>query len=321
MIQLLLFFSNELILLWLLIFIFFIYLIEKIVYNKIFDNKYLCLVFFIFLFIFINIYCINIHIPDKIYILDNYFIYAGFIQNIKAYITFLTLIFIVYLYNYTKLIKIPIFEYISLIIIIILSLFLMVSSNHLFFIFLFLELINLSLYVLIGLNKYSNYGIEIAYKYFIQSSYATLLGLFGLSIIYIKTGTLLLSELQFIFNSFPLDNIMKFSYSLIFLTFFFKIGAFPLHNWVAELYQNAHLATASFIAIIPKIAYVFIILQLYAIVYNCDFFFINYINRLFICSIWFAFIIIRNKFQAFIRLWLYCTYGFYINCYKCFWNS
>lgn len=40
------------------------------------------------------------------------------------------------------------------------------------------------------------------------------------------------------------------------------------------MYQNAHLATASFIAIIPKIAYVFIILQLYAIVYNCDFFFL-----------------------------------------------
>lgn len=273
MIELFLLFSNELVLLWLLIFIFFIYLIEKIFYNKTLDNKYLFLVFFFFFFIFMNILFINISMPNKIYILDNYFIYSDFIQNIKGYITFLSAIFIIYLYSYTRLVKLPIFEYISLIIIIILSLFLMVSSNNLFFIFLFLEMINLSLYVLIGLNKYSNYGIEIAYKYFIQSSYVTLLGLFGISVIYIKTGTLFLSELQFIFVAFPLDNMIFFSYSLVFVTFFFKLGLFPLHNWVADLYQNAHLVTAAFISIVPKIAYIFVILQLYALVYNSSFFF------------------------------------------------
>jgi NADH-quinone oxidoreductase subunit N len=106
----------------------------------------------------------------------------------------------------------------------------MISTNHLFYIFLFLEMINLSLYVLIGLNKYSNFGIEIAYKYFIQSSYVTLIGLFGVSMIYIRTGTLFLSELEFILYSFPVDNIINFSFLLIFITFFFKLGLFPLHN-------------------------------------------------------------------------------------------
>jgi NADH-quinone oxidoreductase subunit N len=91
-------------------------------------------------------------------------------------------------------------------------------------------MINLSLYVLIGLNKYSNTGIEIAYKYFIQSSYATLIGLFGVSIIYIKTGTLFITELQFILSFFPVDNIIYFSFILIFITFFFKLGLFPFHT-------------------------------------------------------------------------------------------
>jgi len=106
----------------------------------------------------------------------------------------------------------------------------MISTNNLFYIFVFLEMVNLSLYILIGLNKYSNFGIEIAYKYFIQSSYVTLVGLFGVSIIYIKTGTLFLSELSFIISSFPVDNIIIFSFLLIFITFFFKLGLFPLHN-------------------------------------------------------------------------------------------
>lgn len=188
------------------------------------------MIFLLLLLLLYNILFINFEASYNIFLLDNYFIYSNITQNIKGFLIFLTLIFVVYLYNFTKLVKIPIFEYIILIIIIIFSLFLMVSSNHLFYIFLFLEMINLSLYVLIGLNKYSNFGIEIAYKYFIQSSYVTLVGLFGISIIYIRMGTLFLSELELIILSYPVDNIIIFSFLLIFITFFFKLGLFPLHN-------------------------------------------------------------------------------------------
>jgi len=262
------FFSNEIILLGMLCIIFFVYLIEKIIYNKELDQKFLLLVFMILSAILYNILQNNVDVESNLYLLDNYFIYSNFIQQIKGYIIFLSLLFIVYLYNFVKLVKLPIFEYIVLIIIIILSLFLMISSNNLFNIFLFLEMINLSLYVLIGLNKYSNAGIEISYKYFIQSSYATLIGLFGVSIIYIKTGTLFISELHFIIETFPVDNIIYFSFLLILITFFFKLGLFPLHSWVADLYQNAHLVTVTFIGVIPKIAYIYIFFELYSLVYQ-----------------------------------------------------
>jgi NADH-quinone oxidoreductase subunit N len=269
----LIFFNNELILLLILLIIFFIYLIEKIIYNKMFDRKYLVLVFLLLLFLLYNIMFINVSVVSNVILLDNYFVYSNTIQNIKCYILFLSLLFIVYLYNFSFLVKIPLFEYIILIIIIILSLFLMISTNNLFYIFLFLEMINLSLYVLIGLNKYSNFGIEIAYKYFIQSSYVTLIGLFGVSILYIKTGTLFISELRFILGAFPLDNITLFSFSLMFITFFFKLGLFPLHNWVADLYQNSHLVTVTFIGIIPKIGYIYILFIIYNIIHFSYFIF------------------------------------------------
>src|ERR1700753_2658092 len=213
-----------------LIIISFIYFFEKIIYNKNLNKKILVLVFLLLLLLLLNILFINVNISFNIFLLDNYFIYSNSIQNVKAFIILLSLFFIIYLYNFLIVVKIPIFEYIIIIIIIILSLFLMISTNHLFYIFLFLEMVNLSLYVLIGLNKYSNFGIEIAYKYFIQSSYVTLIGLFGVSIIYLRTGTLFLSELSFILSSFPVDNIILFSFLLIFVTFFFKLGLFPLHN-------------------------------------------------------------------------------------------
>src|SRR6201996_6277079 len=220
----LIFYNNEFILLWILSILFFVYLIEKIFYNKIFNKTFLVLVFILLLLLLLNILFININSPSNLYLLDNYFIYSNFIQYTKAIILFLSILFIIFLYNFSIVIKIPIFENI------ILSLFLMISTNNLFYIFLFLEMINLSLYVLIGLNKYSNFGIEIAYKYFIQSSYVTLIGLFGVSIIYLRTGTLFLSELDFIIKAFPIDNIILFSFLLIFVTFFFKLGLFPLHN-------------------------------------------------------------------------------------------
>lgn len=269
----LIFFNNEFILLWILLLIFLIYLIEKIIYKRIFDRKYLFLIFLLLLLLLYNIIFINISIIHNITLLDNYFVYSNTIQNIKSFILFLSLLFIIYLYNFSFLVKIPIFEYIILIIITILSLFLMISANNLFYIFLFLEMVNLSLYVLIGLNKYSNFGIEIAYKYFIQSSYVTLIGLFGVSIIYIKTGTLFITELRFILGAFPLDNITIFAFLLMFITFIFKLGLFPLHNWVADLYQNSHLVTVTFIGIVPKIGYIYALFIIYNIVHFSHFIF------------------------------------------------
>ncbi len=216
----LIYYSSELLLVWILLIIFFIYFLERVIYNKSFNRTFLILVFILLFLILLNLLFINVSSDFNLYLLNNYFIYSNFTQYIKAFIICLSLFFIIYLYNFSILIRIPIFEYIILIIIIIFSLFLMVSTNHLFYIFLFLEMINLSLYVLIGLNKYSNFGIEIAYKYFIQSSYVTLIGLFGVSIIYIRTGTLFLSELQLIITAFPVDNLLFFSFLLTFITFF-----------------------------------------------------------------------------------------------------
>jgi len=278
----LIYYSSELILAWILLLTFFIYLMEKIIYNKNLNRKFITLIFILLFLVLFNILFINVSSESNLYLLDNYFIYSNLIQYIKAFTICLSLFFLIYLYNFTIVVKIPIFEYIILIIIIILSLFLMISSNNLFNLFLFLEMVNLSLYVLIGLNKYSNYGIEIAYKYFIQSSYATLIGLFGVSIIYLRTGTLFISELQFITAAYPIDNILIFSFLLVFMTFFFKLGLFPLHNWVADLYQNAHLATVAFIGVVPKIVYIYVFLQIYSLLYyhNFIFFFVILIGFL-----------------------------------------
>jgi NADH-quinone oxidoreductase subunit N len=110
------------------------------------------------------------------------------------------LFYFILLNNFNKIIKIPIFEYLILILTCLFGLFIIIRSNHLFVIFLFLELVNLCIYCLISLNKNSNMGIECAYKYFVQSSFATIIGFFGVSLIYISTGTLFLNELSILIS-------------------------------------------------------------------------------------------------------------------------
>jgi NADH-quinone oxidoreductase subunit N len=116
---------------------------------------------------------------------------------------------------------------------------------------------------LIGLNKNSNLGIESAYKYFVQSSVATIIGFFGISLIYMSVGTLNLNELSILmmFN----DTNWLFILGIYFITstIFFKLGIFPLHSWIPDVYQGALLISVIFIAILPKIAYVVLFFKLF----------------------------------------------------------
>lgn len=191
-------------------------------------------IFYITLYsISLIIYILNTSIDSvngSIYILNNYFIGNNLIYQIKNFIIICFFIFIILLKNFNNIIKLPIYEYIIITLVCILGLCFIISSNHLFIIFLFLELVNLCIYCLIGLNKDSNMGIEISYKYFVQSSFVTIAGFFGLSLIYAVTGTLFLNELNIFCNFDDINLFFKLGVFLIFLSLFFKLGIFPLHG-------------------------------------------------------------------------------------------
>jgi NADH-quinone oxidoreductase subunit N len=221
-------------------------------------------------FMFFNLLIINwvfsIHIKGTQFIINNYFIYNDTIFWVKIFIILIVLCYLLMLYNYLKIKQdIPIFEYIILILIALFSVFMIISGNNLFLIFVFMELLNLCIYCLLGINKESNRGIESAFKYFIQSAFATIIGLLGLSLIYFSIGTLFLHELSILVNNNDFNWITKLGVYCIFLSIFFKLGVFPLHSWLPEVYEGAILITLIFIATIPKVGYVMLFFKLYYI--------------------------------------------------------
>lgn len=197
------------------------------------------------------------------FIFNNYFICGENIILIKKFILVLMIAYFIMVLNYSKVYYLPVFEYLILVLTALFSMFILLHSNNLFVIFIFIELLNLCIYCLLGINKDSNKGIESAFKYFIQSAFATIIGFFGISLIYFTTGTLFLHELSILIINKDLNSITIVGIYFIIVTIFFKLGIFPLHSWVPEVYQGAALISLVFIALFPKITYIVLFFKLY----------------------------------------------------------
>jgi NADH-quinone oxidoreductase subunit N len=166
-----------------------------------------------------------------VYLFNNFIVYNDFIKLLKTFMVLFFAAYLIIIYNFNNSIsKIPMAEYLILVFLCFFSLVMIIISNHLFVIFLFLEVVNICLYCLIGLNKNSNKGIEAAYKYFIQSSFVTIMGFFAISLIYLFTGTLFLNELLILLNGQNLALVLQFSLYVLISVVFSKLGLFPLHS-------------------------------------------------------------------------------------------
>ena len=107
------YFSTETIVLFLIVFILILYLLN--IYFKLSDQDILKISVFI---IFIMLYCSisNIHsINSSIYFLNNYFIFNNFLYLIKNFMLVCMLCYMILLYNFNYIIKLPMFEFLILI--------------------------------------------------------------------------------------------------------------------------------------------------------------------------------------------------------------
>jgi NADH-quinone oxidoreductase subunit N len=136
-----------------------------------------------------------------------------------------------------------------------LGLTLMVSGVELLTIFVAMELSSYSLYILIPLRKqiFVNH-MEAAIKYIIFGAAATGVMLFGMSYLFGLTQStslpVLIQKLPLMLNQ-PLAVV---GLLLVLCGFFFKLAVIPFHFWTPDVYQGAANETTTFIATMPKLA-------------------------------------------------------------------
>ena len=138
-----------------------------------------------------------------------------------------------------------------------LGMMLLVAAGNLVIVYLGVELLTLSSYALVGLNRDSGLSSEAAIKYFVLGALASGILLYGMSMIYGATGTLDLHQIHEL-ASFTAGspNQVLLSFGLVFLVagIGFKFGAAPFHMWLPDVYQGSPTAVTLFIGAAPKIA-------------------------------------------------------------------
>jgi NADH-quinone oxidoreductase subunit N len=144
-------------------------------------------------------------------------------------------------------------EYYVLALTAMLGIFVIISAGSLLTLYMGIELLSLSLYALVAFDRDSGVAAESAMKYFVLGAIASGCLLYGMSMIYGMTGTLLLSELSAALQGEPsLGLIMGVVFVVVGVAF--KFGAVPFHMWVPDVYHGAPTAVTLFIATAPKIA-------------------------------------------------------------------
>jgi NADH-quinone oxidoreductase subunit N len=146
-------------------------------------------------------------------------------------------------------------EYFILGLVALLGVMVMVSAGSLLTVYLGVELLSLSLYAMVAFDRDSGIAAESAMKYFVLGAIASGTLLYGFSIVYGVTGTLLLDELAVGVREVGATNLgLIFGLAFIIVGIAFKFGAVPFHMWVPDVYHGAPTPVTLFIGSAPKIA-------------------------------------------------------------------
>ena len=136
-----------------------------------------------------------------------------------------------------------------------LGMMVMISANHLLTLYLGLELLSLSLYAMVALQRDSASATEAAMKYFVLGALASGMLLYGMSMIYGATGSLEITRIATVIAEEGAKNLVLV-FGLVFLAagIGFKLGAVPFHMWLPDVYHGAPTAVTLFIGSVPKLA-------------------------------------------------------------------
>lgn len=137
------------------------------------------------------------------------------------------------------------------------------SAASLLSLYLGLELLSLSLYAMVALRRDDPRASEAAMKYFVLGAIASGMLLYGMSMLYGATASLLLDDVAAALQAAGELHI-GFMFGLVFVVVgvAFKLGAVPFHMWVPDVYQGAPTASTLFVASAPKLAAVALLLRL-----------------------------------------------------------
>ncbi len=151
----------------------------------------------------------------------------------------------------------------------VLGLMMLVSSVELLSIFVALELSSFAVYIMVPMrDDRANNGMqmEAGIKYLLFGVTATGFMLFGMSYMYGLTGSTQLSVVIEKISMMYSQPAAVIAMAMVLAGFFYKLAIFPFHFWVPDVYEGASNETTAFIASVPKLAAVALLIRLVSLI-------------------------------------------------------
>lgn len=133
----------------------------------------------------------------------------------------------------------------------------MISANNLLLVYLGVELLSLSLYAAVAMQRDNVRATEASMKYFVLGALASGFLLYGMSMIYGATGSLNHSDIAFAATAAVSgEKSIIFIFGIVFLVagLAFKLGVVPFHMWVPDVYEGSPSIATLLISGAPKLA-------------------------------------------------------------------
>lgn len=197
-----------------------------------------------------------------------YFSWDVLSNNSLLIVTVLMLFIFISSYTYFKYEEIFTFEFGILAYFYLIGVYLLFLSNDFFSLYLGVELQSFVLYVLCAYKR-DAFSSEAGLKYFVLGAFSSGILLFGISLIYGFSGSTNFDDIYSLF--FPgvanLSSNTGFLTGFVFFSvgFLFKLGVFPFHMWVPDVYEGSPTLVTTILAAISKfvIAVAFIKIYMY----------------------------------------------------------
>jgi NADH-quinone oxidoreductase subunit N len=145
------------------------------------------------------------------------------------------------------------FEFPILIVLSTIGMLMVISANDLIALYLGLELLSLSSYVIAAFHRDDLRSTEAGLKYFVLGALSSGMLLYGASLVYGFTGTVLFPTIAASLQGQASGGLI---FGLVFVAagIAFKISAVPFHMWTPDVYEGSPTPVTAFFAAAPKMA-------------------------------------------------------------------
>ncbi|MBB5022459.1 NADH-quinone oxidoreductase subunit N [Desulfurispira natronophila] len=141
----------------------------------------------------------------------------------------------------------------------------MAGSGNMITVFLGLEMLSITSYVLVGMQREKAFAAEASFKYMLYGAVSSAVMLFGFAIIFGMTGTLDLAE-----AGAQLGGLLQGDASpaatmamiMVLGGLGYKLAVVPFHQWCPDVYHGASYPVTAFLSVVSKIAGFAIIIRL-----------------------------------------------------------